>query len=158
MTGICNPLPADTSDGQLEINGVDLICPAWDVVSLRGLWTVVATRGSNVRIPTVQGAKKRRRRIDEARARTLDMVIIGEYDRLGSLNADPRVGLETNLNYLRENVMDPPTAAALDATLTMPSGAERTAEVQIESFELGEGTESLTLATVTFTIVGGVFE
>lgn len=158
MATCTGPLPQNTTDGQLTINGVDLVGPAWDVVNLRKLWTVTATRGSNVLIPTVQGKKARRLRVDEVN-HTLDMVIIGEYDRLSSENADPVVGLEANINYLRANVTDPTGTGdgTLAATLTMPSGATRTADIQVNSFTIGEGLDSMCLATLDITVPSGAF-
>lgn len=139
MTQVLWPGPIQSLEtcGRLSIATVDMHTPAWNVLDLVPLWMPAATRGANVIIPGADGRRAYPRRIDEARY-SLPMVIGGVADRLGAAYANRWTGLQTNLEYLRANVTTPPTAptATRAATLLMPDGTTRTANVQVEILTL----------------------
>lgn len=120
--------------GALIINSIPLETEAWTVLnSYHPLWTynkyvesppehISGNPGSIVFAPEVDGATF-----------DLQFVVIGECDSTGELFDDPWVGLESNINMLRANILDPiPTNKGLQpATLVMPSGAERVADILV---------------------------
>src|ERR1043165_5436525 len=93
--------------GALTIAGVSMHTPAWIVVVLTPLWVKVDTRGGpNRAIPGIAGRVSYPRRKDET-AHSLPFVVHGEVDRTGAVQANPWVGLQTNLDYLYANVIAP---------------------------------------------------
>lgn len=133
MPAVC----ATTATGTLTINSVLMHTSAWNVLDCTELWLVAAVRGDNITIPYVNGRRALPYRIDEATF-ALRMAITGDVNSAGVKYADPWVGLQANLDYLRANVVDPPTApsATRAATLVMPSGVTRTANVQVLELEI----------------------
>jgi hypothetical protein len=148
--------------GALEIDSVSLNTPAWSVVDITPLWAAFDTRGQNRLIPGASGVVAYRKRITE-RDHPLAIVIIGDVDENGDPHDDPVEGLEFNLDTLLAVLM-PDADASKPATLTLPSGTTRTAQVQIESFEVVRteiDIENLTYAAmegvIQMTIPAGVF-
>lgn len=120
--------------GTIEIDGVPLNTPAWSVTSdMSPLWFAFDTRGQNRLIPGAQGTIAYRKRINE-RDHSFGILIIGDVDEMGDPHADPVQGLEDNVDTLLA-VLQPDSAATKAALITMPSGATRGAEIQIEGFE-----------------------
>jgi hypothetical protein len=97
------------------------------------------------------------------------MVIFGEFDQAGNPVEAGWEGLEANIDYLRSNVADPTDVGdgTRPATLTMPTGAVRSADIHVLGITAGAtaaGTNQLTgtegvalLATLEISIPDGVF-
>lgn len=113
--------------------------PAWYVTDLTELWMPPAQRGSNVIIPHASGTRAYRRRITETEV-ALPMVISGAVDQDGMAWPNVLEGLRLNIEWLGENVVDPPLdgSATRAATLTSPDGLTTlTADVQVLALERG---------------------
>ena len=69
---------------------------------------------------------------------TLAMWIIGDTDRTGAPQSDAWDGLQANIEYLRTNVVDPTNTGdgTRAATLLMPNGATRTANVHVTGMRI----------------------
>jgi hypothetical protein len=154
----CEPLPVDLDNGQVEINGVELITPAWTLLNIRDLWVPRGYRGSDVKLPYVSGQQARRRRLDAAQY-TLRMVMTGWYFEDGSQWPTYEIGLEENVDYLRSNVADPWTSTPYTINLTMPSGSVRTGTVTATAgMEIGEQVNDAMLFNIPIVIHEGVLE
>jgi hypothetical protein len=124
----------------LSISDVPLSTPAWEHTNIYALLSVGAVRGENVVMPGAIGRRAVRRRTDEANV-TIELAIFGEEDWEGNPHADPIAGLIDNIEYLRDNLVDPPAATPTSlrpAVLTYPGGT-LTADVQVLGFEITEG-------------------
>ena len=141
----------------LEIDGVPLATPAWEIVDLSPLWQPADVRGSDRLIPGAAGVKPYRRRRTVSK-RSLPMIVYGFEDLDGVAYADVREGLETNLDYLRANVVDPTNVGdgTRTAVLHLPSGSTRTGSVHVEGFELGTAGPTSIRAVLTLSIPEGV--
>lgn len=152
------PLSWDACDGDLTIDGVAMRGPAWGIVDLTDLWVLATMRGSSRIIPGATGviANPKRRTITRV---DLPFVVIAHYDRLGAYQADAGIGLQTNLDYLNTNVITPPTLPdrTRTATLDMPTGANRTAEIQVVGFEPRQKSGADRLFSLTLEIPAGRF-
>jgi hypothetical protein len=118
--------------GTLTIGTVLLNCPAWDIPDLSPLWIEAAQRGRDRIIPGVAGVLAYRRRLDVT-THALRILISGDVEPDGTPYADAVIGLELNVELLRSSVVDPTNVGdgTRAATLTMPSGATRTADVHV---------------------------
>lgn len=149
-------LAQNTDDGNLHINNVPLVCPAWEVLSLRMLWSrSVSVRGGDTVIPFKTGVRGRPRRVTANQVR-LQLWFDGMVDRNGTPHGDEREGLELNLEDFEDNVADP-DLGELPAVLTMPSGALRAATIIPEGITVGDGLAGLTPVVFTFTVPSGRF-
>ena len=113
--------------------------PAWYVTDLTELWMPPAQRGSNVIIPGAHGTRPYRRMKTETDV-GLPMVISGAVDQFGTPFGNVLEGLRLNLEWLGENVVDPPPdgSATRSATLTSPDGLSLlTADVQVLALDRG---------------------
>lgn len=146
-------IPNNLTMGELVIDDVSLHTPAWSVLDLLPLWSFPPTRGSNVVIPGAAGKRAYRRRVDEMIA-LLQMLITGEVDQDDTPYDDLMEGLQTNLEYLWENVVSPPSGATRTAVLTLPDGSTSTGPVQV-GLELGEHTNGLVKAVLSVTVPSG---
>lgn len=124
-------------EGTLTVDGFSLTCPAWTITSdeegRNGLWslrTLFDTRGENRVIPGAAGSIPYPRRWNESR-RDLNLLVVGDVDRFGAPYADARLGLETNLAYLRTNVFATPITATRTAIISSFSGSPITGAIQI---------------------------
>lgn len=158
MTGPPSPLNSRTDTGALTINGVDMHTPAWNVLDCTPLWLYVETRGQNIVLPGTSGTYAYPRRVHEAR-HSLQMAITGFVDSSGVPNADPWAGLQENIDYLRDNVAEPPTppTSTVSASLVMPDGSTRTADIQVVAFTIGEHYHVATAAILDIVIPAGRF-
>lgn len=158
----------DVLTGRLVIDDIDMHGPGWCMGDLTALWGEAEVRSGSTIIDGAPGRRENEVLIDETE-HTLGLKICGETNQDGDLYPDPWVGLETNIAYLRANVVDPPTVGLTrPATLHMPSGAQRTADVQVLFLRLGEalggyslrsGMETAAhLATLRILIPAGRFE
>lgn len=144
--------------GELVINSVTLHTPAWCCTNLIDLWMPPPTRGENVIIDELPGTRPYWRQVDESH-HSLPMVITGVCDNSGNPATDFHAQLETNLDYLITNVILPPTepTATYPATLTLPSGTTRTADVQVTGFVTVDFANYFLLGTLELTIPEGYF-
>lgn len=156
MSGIV----CDTDTGALTINSVLLHTPAYCMVDLLELWGFgVEVRGTNTVIPLADGTDPNPVRITETH-HTLDMAITGRRDRFGVLSAAPMLQLQANIDYLRANVVTPPAAptSTVPASLLMPDGSTRTADIQVLGLDLGDHIAPYALeAFLHIVIPAGVF-
>lgn len=142
---------APTPTGELAIQGVSgwlsLHTYAWNVTDLLELWLGGDKRGQDRLLPGTADFIPYRRRYTVT-TYSLPMVICGDVHQDGTPYADPWVGLETNLEFLRAQLIADPatTAGTRAATLTMPSGVDRSAAVHVLGITPGrhlEGTNQL---------------
>lgn len=132
---------SSTAYGALTISGVSMHTPAWNVLELRDLWLGNEVRGQDRLIPGVSGLRPFRRRITAAQ-HSLPMFIAG----FASPDGTPAVGeeeireqLEANIEFLMANVVEPvaTVAGTRSATLRLPSGATRTAQIHVNKITPG---------------------
>jgi hypothetical protein len=94
----------------------------------------------------------------------LRLIVVGDViGSTGNPETDTRVGLEENIEYLRENVIDPVNtmAGTRSASLTMPSGNTRVADIHVlnvftQQYILRE-CNSIWIATLRISIPSGRF-
>lgn len=151
-------LCAAPPSGALEINGVSMHTDAWTVIDLTVLWMGADIRGTDRILPTTPGVIPYRRRMTVTR-HSLPMVIVGYVDQTGTPYSDPWEGLETNIDFLRAWVVDPTNVGdgTLPASLTMPSGSTRTADIHVLGLNLGTVSRARVRATLDISIPEGVF-
>jgi hypothetical protein len=132
-------LTYNTAAGDLTIGGVAMNGPAWKVLNLYELWQPANVRGSDRIIPGATGVLAYRRRVTVT-VRSLQMLISGTHDRTGAAAADRYEGLQTNVEYLVDNVVDPVGSGdgTRSAVLTMPDGSTYTEPVHVLGLELGD--------------------
>ena len=118
--------------GVLTIGGVSMNTPAWDISDLTDLWFTADVRGTDRILPGVSGVIPYRRRTTVSR-HDLTILITGDVNTASVPYADPLVGLETNTASLYTNVVAPTNTGdgTRAATLLMPSGATRTANIHV---------------------------
>jgi len=148
--------PGGDDEGFMETS---LHTPAWCALDLATLWAGAETRGGNVTVPGAIGTRAQRRRIDETEY-TIYMGINGKRDKDGVYVSDPLTQLYTNIAYLRENVVDPPTdlSPTRSAELTLPDGSTTlNAEIQVTGFQLGNRVGPLAVAVLKIMIPLGRF-
>lgn len=153
------PFQHGADHGQLTINNIPLMCPAWRVLNLQTLQSGANVRGSDVVIPGVAGVKARRRR-QTATQRTLEMLVYGDVNVSNAVYSNAVQGVTSNINYLRYYVVDPPTTTAgtRSATLTLATGASSTTPVHVVGFEVGESIGwGKVRATLDISIPAGTF-
>lgn len=126
-------------DGVLTIGGISMNRPAWGIVpdengngGLLQLLTTVDIRGDDRIVPGVAGVIPYRRRITRSRY-VFRLVVTGDVDETGAENADSVLGLVDNLDYLWDNVIEPPSASnsLLAASWTPPGSSARTADIHV---------------------------
>lgn len=134
-----------TVDGNLTLNDIPMKTRAWTCPDLTPLWMPGAIRGQDRLIPHAAGVRAFPRRLTVTQY-DLEFRIAGISDMHGVVTTGTGSGigieefqqLEYNLNYLRQNVIDPRTTPNANGTipgvLTMPSGSTRTADVHVLGF------------------------
>ena len=144
----------DASLGHWEVDGVDMIGPAWSVLNIQALWQgPQVTRSNRVQSGT-QGRKGYPQVVDET-VLSVQFLIVGDVDHTDTPHTDAQIGLALNYDYLRTNVWDP-VDPLRTSTLTMPDGDVREAEVQFDPFPLPSLTGLTTLVgTLTVILPGG---
>lgn len=117
-----------TRDEYLQVNGVPLATTAWEATDLSDLRDV-AVRGNDRLVPYKDGVQPLSR-VRDALHCLIPIVVVGEKDYDDNDYADPTIGIDTNLDYLRENLFL--TSLTGDGTVPvvwhMRSGAERTTD------------------------------
>jgi len=136
------PLLHTQVEGELTIDGISMNPSngAWGIVGdEKGkggyvpLWNDFLVRGQDRVLPSVTGILPYQRR-RTGTPHELRLIVVGDVDgQTGNPELDAVVGLENNMEYLRENVIEPvPTQAGTrSAVLTMPSGNQREAEIHV---------------------------
>lgn len=167
------PLTGLTAEGSLSIDGVDMANQfgAWGILhdgrgegGLLKLWSPdFVIRGENRILPSVTGVLMYEHRMTETTVK-LNLCVVGDVDgQTGLANTDATEGMEVNFDYLYENVVRPPgnSTGTRTGVLTLPSGATRTAEIQVLRTEtqnyLLRGCDSLWISSLFVRIPGGRF-
>ncbi len=159
-----------TIEGNLTLNGVPMKTKAWTCPDLTPLWMPTAIRGTDRIIPGASGVLPYRRRrtvtvysLNFRVAGIADMhgVIVTGVGSASGNGPEEFEQLEYNLNYLRQNVIDPRTSPNADGTvpgvLTMPSGQERLANVHVLGFTVNERVSHVLSGTLNLSIPSGGF-
>lgn len=144
--------------GEVTIGGVFMHTPAWAILDVTPFWLPAEVRGSDRLLPGVTGVRayRRRRTVTE---RQLQLVIIGEFDHTGAENANPWAGARDNVDYLRDNVIDPTNVG--DGTrachVELPDGALLDGNIHVLGLERdGPLVDGGGLYTMTISIPLGV--
>lgn len=130
------PTPSQTE--YLDIDGIPLaIEGAWEWLDLSPLWQGAEKVGANRRLP--RGRVRSYPRYGSETVRDIEGYIYGFRDVNGVPFSNARVGLEANISFLQEEIEaqpDPIGDGTRPATLHMPSGATRTADVHVIALRL----------------------
>lgn len=158
MSAISDCTTLEDCMGFLTINSVGMHNGAWFVLDCIPLWIPqVLPRGDNLVVPNMAGTYPRRLRRDEQHY-SLPMLIAGDVDENDTPNANPFLGLQTNLQGLQTNVVETSFEAPVAATLDMPDGQTWTADVQVKGIIIGKHVDwLLAKATLEITIPFGKF-
>lgn len=158
-------LQVRTGHGELKINGVSMHTPAWRVRDVTPLLYDSPLRGEYIVVPGADGSLPVTLRQSEGRF-SLEFVIVGDVDHTGAKYAASggytaaQIGLVSNINYLRTNVLTNRTLTGnrtRSATLTVPGEAsDRTAGVHV-TLTPGNAYPTFMLATLELRIPQGVF-
>lgn len=143
----------------VTISEIPLATPAFLIPDVSALYDGPDMRGENKILPHVVGTKALPRRITEMR-RTLNIYIFGEADLDGDPFEDARIGMETNIAYLRENLFMPPASpdGTRPAVLHFASGATKSADVQvIGPMHLGAANAMQTRGSFDIIVPAGVW-
>lgn len=141
---------SNSTHGQLTINSQNLMTPATRVGNLQVLWTR-RNRGSSILIPNVAGQKSRQRRRDQVLFAGLQMTVVGDVDLTGSPNSNPYAGLDTTMLALEAAIVVPPSGnTGYSATLTLRTGATKTASVFVENWQVVPEPNGAPMNLVTF--------
>lgn len=128
------PVLVDYGGGSLAISTIPLATAAWRIRDLTPLFDALDQRGDDLLIPGTDGELPQPRRESGTR-HSFVMDFWGEHDSDGVAIANPRLGLITNIDYIKANVVAPPgTATGTRAAVwTLPGGGTRSATVTVES-------------------------
>lgn len=166
------PLTHTDIEGTLTIDSIDMENQygAWGICGdaqgrggLVHLWAGFAVRGEDRLIPLTPGVIAYPRRMTVTR-HDLRLLVVGDVDgETGDPFLDPIVGLQTNIEYLRDNVIEPVVSATgtREAELTMPDLTVRVANIHVlglvvQNYQLGM-CGALAITTLQISIPGGRF-
>lgn len=154
--GCLGTLSIDGPLGPIVLNG-----PAWDIHNLSPLWYGASVRGESEIMPTAAGRRSNPNRLDE-HSEDLLLVVRGDVDPAGVPIADPWIGIDQNLVYLWENVLQPidEGRGTRDAVLVKPDGTDWVATVRTQPLQaVGDEITDPLFAPFTFTltITSGMF-
>lgn len=146
-------LTYNTAAGDLTIGGVAMNGPAWKVLNLLELWQPADQRGNDRLVPGTAGVLAQQRRETVTR-RSLQMLIVGDVNWNGVVQADKFEGLQSNVNYLISTVVTPTGTGdgTRYATLTMPNGDVRNEYVHVVGFDFGNFREDAAWLRAVLTI------
>lgn len=99
-------MPTANLSERLEIGGVPLSTPAWEIEDLSPLWDLAGFRGDDLAVPYHRGAVPFRRALGAKRV-DLPFVILGDYDPDGAAASDVRAQLWANRRELVRTVLRP---------------------------------------------------
>lgn len=128
-----------TRTSYLEVNSVPLSLVSWWIRDLdKAMLTAPALSGNDR--PLHQGAVKSYPRYKTSTRRQFQMVIVGEYDRNGVAQSDPRAGATLNVEYLLANLGLGLTTGdgTVSAVWHRWDGTTKTANVTVLDLALGE--------------------
>ncbi len=122
-------MPVITETEYVSVNGVPLATPAWIVNDLSPLWEAGSLRGDDRIIPFAPGKKPLRRILDELRV-VIPITVFGDFDQDGVAQSNARIGLQTNVDYLRDNILtpNPSDPGTWPLVLHLPDGTTRSAD------------------------------
>lgn len=147
--------------GTLTVGGVLLNTPAWDVPSLTRLWIEAEVRGDNRALAGVAAGRRGNPRRYEVTEFDLAFAITGSVNSAGTPYMNDWIGLQTNLATLWSGVFSPVTTGrgTRAATLVLPSGTVRTADVQIAPLTFPNDIDDPTFveAVIHLTVTSGRF-
>jgi len=159
MSDPLGPLDYVSDEGDLTINFVPMRTPAWSILDLTPLWMPAALRGANRIVPGAAGVIVNPKRKTETR-HELVLVMTGGVDISGVAYPNRWHGLYTNMEYLKANVLDPPTGVGIvsrTAELTLPDASTLTAEIQVEDFQPVNKVNAIHVYTMGIVIPMGEF-
>ncbi len=151
-----------TIEGNLILNEIPMKTDAWACTDLTPLWMPPTIRGADRVIPEGSGVIKNRRRRTATRY-ALDFRISGFVPGSNPSSNGPEEfeQLEYNLNFLRQNVLDPRVSPNPDGTvpglLIMPSGDIRAASVHVLGFTINNRVSHVIQGTLELSIPSGGF-
>lgn len=142
------PIDTSTETGILTISSVVLHGPAWTFYDLTELWEEGEVDGADEQMPGADGFRAFPRHI-VATTYQLPGVIDGDADRFGNRNTDLFSGLRANVDYLNLNIVGPSGTATgtRPASLLLPGGVTRTADIHVNRLRLGRGAHGINLRT-----------
>lgn len=151
-------MPTVTMAEHVEIGGLALATPAWQITDLSGLYASGAVRGDGHVIPFHDGRQSYRTRVD-AKSVLLPIQVFGHADPDGVAYADRRVGLAANLDQLKR-VLRPvgqPGAGTRTLRHHLPDGTSiRSAGCQVNELTLGPAGPYSYTGVLDLTIPGGL--
>lgn len=146
-----------TATEYLEIGSYPFATPAARITDLTPLFSLPERRGGDLVIPGASGARPYARLIASTQL-VLPGVVWGDRDRTGAATASPRSGLMSNLDAIATALAIPATVAGtLSATWHRASGANRTAAIHVEGFEVAAFGPGAARFRLTITIPAGRF-
>lgn len=144
----------------LDIDGVPLSTPAWEVTNLEAVASGPDVRGEPRILPGAFGARANLLR-PTVTLISLQLYIYGDRDPEGNVQPDGHEGVIANIDRLRSTVTDPVMTGRGTRTATWhrPSPlAELTATVQVRKLEIGDHLSPDTVpATIDLSLIGGTF-
>jgi hypothetical protein len=143
--------------GAVTINDVFLhIEGAWNVLDPQQLLTPTAVKGENRNKPRARGRRANRWRGDQSEY-SLHMMIDGRYDvGLAAVATNAWIGLQHNIEYLRDFVVEPPLTETVPVTYEAVDGTIYEGEGQPRTF-IHEGTGvDVWAAVLTLWVPGGM--
>lgn len=122
------------------IGGVSCHTPAWTLTNTHVLRDPAPRRRENVELYGVDGRLGRRSFADQ-RVVNLEFYVIGDVTRTGSINANPIIGVEVNIEYLRANMYRATegTDGATTCTVVGAGGTTYSGRIQLDDFEVQPG-------------------
>lgn len=122
-------MPVITHTHYVEINSVPLATPAWVVMDMSPLWDAPGLRGGDRRIPYEDGEQPLRRFLEPLRV-VVPLLIRGDRDQDNAAYSNTMIGLQTNLDYLRSNILTPSTSdpGTWPIVLHMPDSTTRSSD------------------------------
>lgn len=140
------------SQGTLTINSVAMAGPAWKILDLSPLWGSPKLRGGDgVVIPGSSGRRTQPAYVDET-VYLLDLVVFHRFNLSGTPYADPENGLQTNVEYLYQQLVVASLSSTVSATLVWPSSSSKTASVKCQLSEPGRAGTHYGRAATKFTL------
>jgi hypothetical protein len=166
------PLVNNAIEGTLTIGAISMnpANGAWGIFGdergeggLVHLWAGFDVRGEDRILPSATGVIAYQRRMTVTR-HDLRFIIVGDViGQTGVAAPDATVGLATNTEYIRANVLAPVASSTgtRAATLTIPGAATRSANIHVlgmvtQSYKLGE-CGAITVNTLQISIPTGRF-
>ena len=156
MTSPGQRIKAANCHGTVTIGGISMNRPSWAIMDVYQFWRRAPYRGGNLPIPYQAGGGIKLPRIRDAAERTFQLLIVGTVDQYGYTLANPQIGLETNINYLMDNLFAYDDEIGwFTCSVTMPSGSVRTGTIQLGEPDWGVNIGVAVTLTCPYTLVDG---